>query len=347
MAEARHSVTGLALLPAPRIALSAIGAGNQPLGSGGQGIVYPMSLTADGHALVYKQYRRPHEIDASVLDAMVSFVRSLDDGTRHDFLNLFAWPVSVVENGPDVVGFLMPAVPDEFYVDFVTGARTQRIPAEFQHLLNSPAFLASHGILLSPRQQFELLESTATAITQLHRSRIAVGDLSPRNILFSLSGKPHVYFVDCDAMVINGATVADQVETPSWGVPVASGEARGTLASDAYKFGLLALRLLAGDHDTADPDRLPQHASSVRPLVQRMLTLPAAHRPTPDDWIPSLQIAANTASTQPLTKAAQLTGSAKPAADLTKNGPHPTNTSQRSPKKKHSPKPKQNHKQKQ
>jgi eukaryotic-like serine/threonine-protein kinase len=42
---------------------------------------------------------------------------------------------------------------------------------------------------------------------------------------------------------------------PGW--EVSAGEESATNYSEAYKLGLVALRLLAGDHDTKNPQHLP------------------------------------------------------------------------------------------
>ena len=80
---------------------------------------------------------------------------------------------------------------------------------------------------------------------------IAVGDVSPKNLLFTLAPRPECFLIDSDAMRLRGASVLPQAETPDWQVP--PGEERGTAASDVYKLGLLAVRLFARDQTTADP----------------------------------------------------------------------------------------------
>jgi hypothetical protein len=75
----------------------------------------------------------------------------------------------------------------------------------------------------------------------LHKHGVCVGDISPKNLLFALIPHPAVYFIDCDAMRIDGVSVLRQVETPGWQVP--AGEELATVYSDTYKLGLLALRL--------------------------------------------------------------------------------------------------------
>ena len=104
----------------------------------------------------------------------------------------------------------------------------------------------------------------ASALAFLHRHGVCVGDISAKNLLFSLTPHDAVYFIDCDAMRINGVSALPQVETPGWETP--AGEELATIYSDAYKLGLLALRLLAGDRDTTNLRHIP--STTPEPLRQ-------------------------------------------------------------------------------
>jgi hypothetical protein len=92
-----------------------------------------------------------------------------------------------------------------------------------------------------------------------------------------------VYFIDCDAMRINGVSVLPQVETPGW--QARAGEELATVYTDTYKLGLLALRLLAGDHDTKNLAHLPATTPEMlRQIITDTLTNQLHQRPLPDAW---------------------------------------------------------------
>ena len=74
---------------------------------------------------------------------------------------------------------------------------------EFQHLLNDDGFLVRRHLAVSDRRRYELLGEVARALAVFHRHGIAVGDLSPKNLLYSHQGTG-VYIVDCDAMRFRG-----------------------------------------------------------------------------------------------------------------------------------------------
>ncbi|WP_298443753.1 hypothetical protein [Gordonia sp. (in: high G+C Gram-positive bacteria)] len=258
------------------------------LGKGGQGAVLRTGSALFGRDMVYKAYKPGPlaDLDVDALHAMVATMAGIDDVQRDRRLDVFAWPCALVADSGAVTGFLMPAVPAEFTSPSPRGADRKPILNEFQHLLNSPQFLGTLGFAISRRTQIDLLISVATAMAVLHKGGYTIGDFSPKNILFDPATSA-VYFLDCDAMVHRGRSALPQAETPSWNVP--AGEQVGTPEGDAYKLGLLVLRLFAGDQHTRDADDLPADLEVLKPLLVRALTTTVADRPTPGVWVSLLR----------------------------------------------------------
>ncbi|MGB6209543.1 hypothetical protein [Mycobacterium sp.] len=258
------------------------------IGQGGQGVVYaaPNVRTKFAASMVYKEYkaRTLAEIDFHALAAMPALVEdSLSYAQAERLISFAAWPCAIVEDSGAPTGFVMPAIPDEFFIDLTTVKGVSRTTAEFQHLLNHSSVLAARGITLGDAQRYALLREVASALAFLHRHGVCVGDISPKNLLFSLTPHEAVYFIDCDAVRINGASVLPQVETPGWQAP--AGEELATIYSDSYKLGLLALRLLAGDHDATSAAHIPSATSGMlRQIITDTLTNRPQQRPLPEAW---------------------------------------------------------------
>jgi serine/threonine protein kinase len=280
------------------------------IGQGGQGAVYavPRLRTKFTKSLVYKEYHdgsggKPDllsTLNVAALKAMPEFLESLPFGQGADLIEIAAWPCRIVEDHGRVRGFVMPSIPDEFFIDLYTAKGSSRVMADFQHILNDPSIVAMrlNGRIITEREKFELLGKAASALDFLHSHNVCVGDISPVNLLFSLSGPPAVYFVDCDAMRVNGVSLTHQLETPGWEIP--GGEEKATPYSDRFKFGLLALRLLVGDQDTRDPSRLPSSVpAEVRQLIAETLKNPPTSRPGFSRWESALEQAARQAPAQP------------------------------------------------
>jgi serine/threonine protein kinase len=258
------------------------------IGQGGQGVVYraPNVKTKFAASMVYKEYKTAAraDIDFTALAAMPALVEeSLTYAQAERLVSIAAWPCAIVDDADTPTGFVMPAIPDEFFISLTTAKGVSSTAAEFQHLLNHSSVLAARGIDIDDAQRFTLLREVASGLVFMHKHGVCVGDISPKNLLFSL--KPHeaVYFIDCDAMRINGVSALTQVETPGWQVP--AGEDLATIYSDTYKLGLLALRLLAGDHDTTNPQHLPSTTPSLlRQIITDTLTKQPQSRPLPEAW---------------------------------------------------------------
>jgi serine/threonine protein kinase len=274
-----------------------------PLGSGGQGDVYraPRAHINFASSAAFKEYKAifRSQVDFGALEAMSSFLagQTFAEGSR--IVERVAWPISLVADQGRPVGFLMPEVPDSFAVtlQLPSGAKKRDL-AQFQHLLNPGAYLARRGIAISERDRYLLLAHLAESLALLHGHDVVVGDLSPKNVLFSLDPTPRCFFVDADAMRLAGRSALPQAETPDWEIRTVSSEELATKASDSYKLGLFVLRLLAGDQATRDPGVLPQQVpADVRNLLVRSLSVTPTDRPTPSAWVALLRTAAAGAST--------------------------------------------------
>ena len=258
------------------------------IGQGGQGVVYraPNVKTKFAASMVYKEYKPQArtDIDFTALAAMPALVEeSLSYTQAERLISIAAWPCAIIEDAGTPTGFVMPAIPDEFFIPLTTVKGVSPSTAEFQHLLNHSTVLAARGITLDDAQRYTLLRETASALAFLHKHGVCVGDISPKNLLFCLTPHEGVYFIDCDAMRINTVSALPQVETPGWNAP--SGEELATIYTDTYKLGLLALRLLTGDQDTTNPHHIPATTpAQLRQIITDTLTKQPHQRPLPEAW---------------------------------------------------------------
>ncbi|MYW05775.1 hypothetical protein [Streptomyces sp. SID3343] len=277
------------------------------LGQGGQGTVYAVTnkrineAEGGGWGVVYKEYGADvlPELDAAALASRVDLLGTLSAAEGRWLCDKTAWPATVVEHQGRACGFLMREVPDRFrfaYRSLSATAGTERL-ANLEYLLNDDAYVAGIGLTISDRDRLDLLTDLATTLTRLHRIGVTVGDLSPKNLLFTTDPRPECFLIDCDAMRLAGATVLPQVETPDWQIP--AGEEKATRATDVYKFGLLAIRLFARDQAVGDPAVLSVLSPALGDLARLSLDPDPARRPTPSVWAEHLAAAGARASTTP------------------------------------------------
>ncbi|QTD97056.1 hypothetical protein [Streptomyces cyanogenus] len=293
--------------PLPVVERGTLALGRQ-LGQGGQGTVHQVTnkkineAENGGWDVAYKEYATAvlPDLDAAALASQVGLLGELSADEGRWLCDRTAWPAAVVERQGQACGFLMRAVPDPFRFAFRslagTSTGTKRL-ANLEYLLNDDAYVAGIGLTISERDRLEILADLAATLTHLHRLGITVGDLSPKNLLFTTAPQPQCFLIDCDAMRVRGATVLPQAETPDW--QVLAGEEKATRASDVYKLALLAIRLFARDQTTTDPAALTALSPALGDLARAGLNPDAARRPTPAAWTEQLRAAAPTASTVP------------------------------------------------
>ena len=286
-------------LSVPRVDISSLSLGAQ-LGSGGQGRVVTVSgFRINGEwPAVLKIYSPAvvHEMDAGVLEKIVGLPRQLPSEDSRWLQENTAWPAVIAEDQGTVSGFLMRVVPGGCYFGFQTRTQgTRQQLADTAFLLNPDSYVSSSGLAVSDHDRLALLRSVAATLSRLHALGVAVGDFSPKNVLFSLKPAPGCFLIDCDAVRLRGESVFKQIETPDWEAP--HGEAKAITATDAYKFGLLAIRLFARDQSSRDPAALRALSPELGRLAELSQDPDPAQRPEPSAWASALAAAERSAST--------------------------------------------------
>ncbi|MEW2131903.1 hypothetical protein [Streptomyces sp. NPDC005435] len=227
----------------------------------------------DGEALLFKEYRpgTRGEVDPSVLRAHVRWRQQLSPADRRRLDALAAWPTAVVREGRTVAGVLMNEAPREFFEDKEPGA-----VRDLTALARDPDYSARyHAPHFPAPRKLAALGHLLQSLAFLHGLDVVVGDLQPRNVLTTgTTGVPRVYFLDCDAYLVEGKNPFRVVREPEpWRVP---GAKTFTERTDLYKAALLVARCLA--ENLALHDLRPRMFADVLPSVDvdvlRALTAP-------------------------------------------------------------------------
>jgi len=251
---------------------------------------------------VLKRYKAAvlTELDTPALTALVEFLFALPRAEGRSLLDSAAWPIRAVSDGDRTIGFVMPEVPDRYWIELsLPSGHRRRVPGQVQHLLNDDDFSARRGLVVPDRTRLQLLLSLAYRLDFLHARGVTVGDLSPKNLLFATSPRPRCYFVDCDAMALHGRSALPQLETPGWHVRALSPEPLATTATDRYKLALLVLRMLARDQATYRTEALPAWlAYRLKPMIDKGIGPDPQQRPTATEWIAPLRQAVRIASSK-------------------------------------------------
>lgn len=261
---------------------------------GGQGRVYRPAVVPPGVGagpVVVKLYRRPPPVGAErVLVEMVAWSHLLDPDLRGALDRVASWPLAIVRAGPAAGGIVMRDVSERFSVPFVVpSGRRERVLLTLEHLLGADSFLQTRGlgVRLDTFTRAEVAERICDALAFLHRHAIVASDIAPNNLLvaFGAGDEPEVCFIDCDSMVFHGRQALTSVQTSDWDIPAAFGEAPSSRAADAYKLGLVVLRLFARSHDArAAGPHLRYVPADLHGLLARSLAADAVNRPPAGEW---------------------------------------------------------------
>jgi serine/threonine protein kinase len=289
------------------------------LGQGGTAWVYRVpefSLPREGR-LVYKEYRAAVRAKANpaLLPGLLSLTefRARLPADRRDKLDQRTiWPLVVV-TGDDgaALGIVMREIPAEFFQG--------KKPRELQLLFHADDDARQQGLpQFGLHERLVICARIAATYMLLHRLDIIIGDVSPRNIVFTLGASPKLLAVDTDSARVKGTrgALGAQPHTPAWEPPEAltakrlldhgrragqsAVELRGhadtwqrqTKQTDVYKFGLMVLRVIDYGRRCSrrrDPERarrLLRERAGPGPadLLIRSLDSNPGARPTMEDW---------------------------------------------------------------
>ncbi|WP_338702524.1 hypothetical protein V2W30_34510 [Streptomyces sp. Q6] len=202
-----------------------------------------MFPVGDG-ALLFKEYKKPSEVDGAALTGLVDFRQALSATDRERLDELAAWPLCRVVHGGRPVGFLMRRAPSR--MTWMNSAGNRRL-LEMQFLLRAAKPGWRQVVQPLPEQRKDLALACADAVAWFHSAGLVVGDISHANTLWSLAPSPSVHFLDCDGFRQAGRNpILPQAATPDWNDPLAA-STDATVDTDAYKTALMVVRILSQD----------------------------------------------------------------------------------------------------
>lgn len=221
------------------------------LAEGGEGLVH--QLPRQPH-LVYKSYREPG--NRRHLERLVAWPDGLSVPDAASTVRAAAaWPSSVVtDDRGKALGLLMPRAPRRFAVRHRDGH--SRL-ASLSYLTADPGHRAvAYGLSLpgavSP-ERVGIVYALARLLAAFESEEPIVGhgDLSTKNVLWSLQRGPEVFVLDCDSSEQFSAdgrpaesSPRRRAMTPNWGDPAVPRGHNPIWVTDRYSLGLIFLRIV-------------------------------------------------------------------------------------------------------
>jgi DNA-binding helix-hairpin-helix protein with protein kinase domain len=250
------------------------------IADGGQGVVYRL---AGPDGLLLKHYHDEVRVDGEELGRLIAMPDGFAPPDRRLLAASTAWPCGRVFDRGRCVGLLMREAPHRFVTSIAGAPRL----LELQFLLYPRRPMWRELVMPSPDERRRLAVRYARLFQVLHTNGVLVGDVSMRNLLWSLVRGPGVFALDCDGFRVLGRRPAVRpMDTAGWVDPAAR-VGLPTLDSDRYKLALVVLRLLLGDHGATPADDL---GGCLDPELVELAGRAArpGERPDAGDWLPAL-----------------------------------------------------------
>lgn len=322
------------------------------LAEGGEGRVF--ELPRQPH-LVFKAYRHPARRE--FLEDLVAWPAHCAPSELAPWVEAAsAWPTSVVVDGEGAAtGLLIPRAPRRFALRHRDG--TTRL-ASLSYLTADPAHRAvAYGLEL-PGEVSPARIGVVYALARLLQAfesgapAVAHGDLSAKNVLWSLQRGPEVFVIDCDNCdwfgpggEPLGPDDRRRAMTPNWEDPAVPGGTNPIQASDRYSLALIFLRVVGAANfpvqsrqrqdpcitiDFAVPSPLFRHpllapGAPVWDLCARGLSVSQPDgRPLAADWVAALEAVLDSLGAADVMRSvwlAQGGGRPSPSANLPAAGP--------------------------
>jgi hypothetical protein len=234
------------------------------LAEGGEGRVYELSDRPDQ---VFKAFRRPPA--QAGLAELVGWTSVLAPAGAARVRASTAWPLGVVVEDPSprqavgkggeptAAGLLLPRAPRRFSLRHRDGRSHL---ASLSYLTADPARRSgAYGISLpepmSP-DRLGLVYALARLLEAFESAtpRVSHGDLSAKNVLWSLARGPEIFVLDCDngerweCGRALGPLERRRAMTPNWDDPAVTGGTNPGADADRYSLALIFLRVCGAAH---------------------------------------------------------------------------------------------------
>ncbi|MEU1972867.1 hypothetical protein ABZ477_14520 [Microbacterium sp. NPDC019599] len=184
--------------------------------------------------------------------------RALDAPDRARLDSIASWPLELVTDGDTPVGWLVPTMPDSFFLGTDTWRRPgARRPQLLEWLSATPAQALVAGFRVDSGDavlRLAVLANLVHAVATLHKLGIVFGDLSLRSVAFS-AVDARVRLLDCHAAAAAADVARHQRNSPYYLAPECQAvgvheHARGNphiqdQATDVYKLALCIVRGLS------------------------------------------------------------------------------------------------------
>lgn len=232
------------------------------------------------------------ELHLPSLEALLNTIQALESHARTRILQRAAFPIDLVTDNGGWIGFTMPLLADTFFAVHGVRAMPKRVELDWNRLTMSHRWVGNSNIVSqipipTERQQLEIALSLAQTVAALHQAGIIIGDVSGRNLLWSLQPEPLAYFLDTDSFRISkmpGTTTPK--ETDGWRDPQLNGQPTN-FSSDCFKLALAISRIFfSSEFGASSLNKPPTSMTNTSQQIfdHAKTSLSGTHRKDAQSW---------------------------------------------------------------
>lgn len=272
------------------------------LAEGAQGKVFALeggAVAPGGVPCVAKIYADDALVSPESLGAIVRCPAQLRPAEEAALRSSTAWPLQVIEENGRAVGIVMERVRSEFWHDVSAPNSVKSQLREAAWLFDDRGRAVRFGVDdPSDGDRRALCRALARVLVIFHDNGLVYGDVSSRNVLWTIRPEPGILLLDCDGIRrVGRAAPARQLDSPDWDDPSSKSQ---TIETDCYKFGLFVARIFARSLTSRDGEPAATSLGEAgRQLLVRALSPTPAGRPRMEEWLPILGDADHLAAAPP------------------------------------------------
>jgi hypothetical protein len=215
---------------------------------GGEALVY---FSPNDPTIVFKKYKTPrtHETARRAIQQN-RFINSLRPSDKLRLTETVTWPLALYGTETRVEGCKMQKVAKNFYFSATVGNVDKERISQVNYLIDtswwsSPAVKrVQRPDIVSPAVRIELCHEYLLTLRSLWSNGAFYGDISPRNLLWTLTPFPRVMFLEGDSIGLVADSDGDAIHTTEW---FPNPSIHDVTSRDRSLGGLLVFRILCED----------------------------------------------------------------------------------------------------
>jgi len=215
---------------------------------GGESLVY---FSASDPDIVFKKYKTPrtHENARRAIEQN-RFINALRPSDKRRLTETITWPLALYGTEKEIEGCKMQKVAKSFYFSATVGNVDKERISQVNYLIDTswwsrPAVKqVKRPDIVAPAVRVELCHEYLLTLHCLWANGAFYGDISPKNLLWTLAPHPRVMFLEGDSVGLVSDSDGDAIHTTEW---FPNPSISDVTSRDRSLGGLLVFRILRED----------------------------------------------------------------------------------------------------